>query len=159
MLFLLVKWIHVLSAILAVGANATYGIWMVRASRQPSLLPFVLRTIKWIDDRVANPLYALLLLTGLTMAFMVPIPLTTPWLATALILYGVVLVLGLVVFVPTFRHQIELLESEGFDSPRYKKAAAQARVLGVIVGIIVLAITFMMVVKPPLWGLAGIPTD
>ena len=152
MLFLLVKWIHVLSAIAAVGANATYGIWMVRASRQPSYLPFVLHTIKVIDDRVANPLYALLLLTGMTMAFMLPVPLTTPWLATALILYGIALILGLVAFVPIFRRQIELLESEGFESPKYRAVAKQARVLGVIVGIIVLAITFMMVVKPPLWG-------
>ena len=151
MLFLLVKWIHVLSAITAVGANATYGIWIVRASRQPSHLPFVLHTIKVIDDRVANPLYALLLLTGMTMAFMLPVPLTTPWLATALILYGIALILGLVAFVPIFRRQIELLESEGFESPKYQAVAKQARVLGVIVGIIVIAITFMMVVKPPLW--------
>ncbi len=151
MLFLLVKWVHVLSAITAVGANLTYGIWMVRASHQPSHLPFVLHTIKVIDDRVANPLYALLLLTGMTMAFMLPIPLTTPWLATALILYGIALVLGLVAFVPIFRRQIELLESEGFESPKYRAVAKQARALGVMVGIIVLAITFMMVVKPPLW--------
>jgi uncharacterized membrane protein len=151
-LFGLVKWIHVLSAITAVGANLTYGIWIVRASRQPSFLPFVLRTIKVIDDRVANPLYALLLLTGLTMAFMLPIPLTTPWLATALILYGASLILGLVAFVPLFRQQLDLLESEGFDSPKYKAVARRVRELGVVVGIVVVAITFLMVVKPPLWG-------
>jgi uncharacterized membrane protein len=151
-LFPLVKWIHVLSAITAVGANITYGIWMVRASRQPNMLPFVLHTIKLIDDQLANPLYALLLLTGMTMAFMLPIPLTTPWLATALILYGLSLVLGLVAFVPMFRQQIDVLESEGFESPKYKAVAKRVRVLGVVVGIIVVAITFMMVVKPPLWG-------
>ncbi len=152
MLFLLVKWIHVLSAITAVGANITYGIWIGRASRQPDHLPFVLRTIKVIDDRVANPLYALLLLTGLTMAFMLPIPLTTPWLLTALILYGIVLVLGLVVFVPAFRRQIELLDSQGFASPAYQAVAKRGRILGMIVGLIVLIIIFLMVVKPALWG-------
>lgn len=152
MLFLLVKWIHVLSAITAVGANITYGIWMTRASRQPNVLPFVLHTIKVIDDRVANPLYALLLLTGLTMAFMLPIPLNTPWLMSALILYATATVLGLVVFVPVFRRQVESLESEGFDSPAYKAYARYARVLGIVVGIEVLIIIFLMVVKPPLWG-------
>jgi uncharacterized membrane protein len=152
MLFLLIKWIHVLSAITAVGANITYGIWMTRAASQPSVLPFVLRSIKVIDDRVANPLYALLLLTGLTMAFMLPIPLTTPWLVTALILYAIATLLGLVVFVPMFRRQIQLLEGEGFESPRYKAVAKQVRVLGIVVGIDVLIIVFLMVVKPPLWG-------
>ncbi len=147
-LFLLVKWIHVLSAITAVGANVTYGIWMARAAREPAVLPFVLRSIKLIDDRLANPLYVLLLLTGLTMAFMLPIPLTTPWLLTAIILYAVATLLGMAVFVPVFRRQIQLLEAEGPASPAYLSMASRARVLGIVVGIIVIVITFLMVVKP-----------
>lgn len=152
MIFLLIKWIHVLSAIIAVGANATYGIWMARARREPAVLPFVLHNIKLIDDRVANPLYVLLLLTGLTMAFMIPIPLNTPWLMTALILYAVAVVLGMAVFVPMFRRQIQLLESEGVTSPRYQAAAKQGTVLGLIVALDVLVIVFLMVVKPALWA-------
>jgi uncharacterized membrane protein len=152
LLFKLVKWIHVLSAITALGANITYGIWITRASREPAVLPFVLRSIKTIDDRVANPLYALLLLTGLTMAFMLPIPLTTPWLLTALILYAIATLLGVAVFVPVFRRRIDLLETEGLESPKYKAIAKRGNVLGVLVGIDVLAIVFLMVVKPALWG-------
>lgn len=151
MFFLLTKWVHVLSAITAVGANATYGIWMSRARRQPETLPFVLRTIKTIDDKVANPLYGLLLLTGLTMAFTIQIPLTTPWLLTALTLYFIATLLGLLVFVPVFRVQLEALEKEGPSSPTYQKYSRQARAFGVIVGVIVLAIIFLMVVKPALW--------
>ena len=150
--FLLIKWIHVLSAITAVGANITYGIWISRASREPAALPFVLRTIKVIDDRVANPLYVLLLLTGLTMAFIIPIPLTTPWLMTALILYAIATILGMVVFVPVFRRQVQLLESEGIESPKYKATAKQSTLLGLVVGAEVIVIIFLMVVKPALWG-------
>ena len=152
MSFLLVKWVHVLSAIMAVGANATYGIWMVRASRRPEVLPFVLHTIKTIDNWVANPLYFLLLLTGLTMAFILPIPLTTPWLLTALVLYALATVLGMFAFVPVFRQQVRLLESDSPQSERYQALARRARILGIVVGVIVLVITFMMVVKPGLWG-------
>ncbi len=152
MIFLLVKWIHVLSAITAVGANATYGIWMARARREPGVLPFVLHSIKLIDDRVANPLYALLLLTGLTMAFTVPIPLNTPWLMSALILYAIATLLGMAVFVPIFRRQVRLLESEGSQSPKYKASARLSTVFGLVVGVVVLMITFLMVVKPALWA-------
>jgi uncharacterized membrane protein len=152
LLFSLIKWIHVLSAITAVGANITYGIWMTRASREPAVLPFVLHSIKLIDDRVANPLYGLLLLTGLTMAFMLPIPLTTPWLLTALVLYAIATLLGMAVFVPIFRHQIQLLESEGIESTNYQAMAKRARWLGIVVGIDVIIIVFLMVVKPALWG-------
>lgn len=152
MFFLLVKWIHVLSAITAVGANITYGIWMARAARQPAALPFVLHTIKTIDDWVANPLYFLLLLTGLTMAFILPVPLTTPWLLTALVLYAIATVVGMLVFVPVFRRQIGVLETEGAGSQHYQTLARRARILGIVVGVDVLIITFMMVVKPRLWG-------
>jgi uncharacterized membrane protein len=152
MLFLIIKWIHVLSAITAVGANITYGIWVGRASREPEALPFVLHSIKMIDDRVANPCYGLLLLTGLTMAFIVPIPLTTPWLLTALTLYVIATIIGMAGFVPIFKKQVRLLESEGIDSPNYKAVEKQSRVLGIVTGIVVIAITFLMVVKPALWG-------
>ncbi len=150
MFFLLVKCIHVLSAITAVGANITYGIWISRASREPSVLPFVLRNIHLIDRRVANPGYILLLITGLTMAFILPIPLMTPWLRTALVLYVLAAVLGIVFYAPVVRNQIRLLESEGFESPNYQAVARRSSLFGVLVTLDVIVIVFLMVVKPAL---------
>jgi uncharacterized membrane protein len=152
MLFLIIKWIHVLSAIAAVGANITYGIWIARASKEPKFLPFVLRNIKLIDDRVANPCYGLLLLTGLTMAFLAPIPLKTPWLLTGLTLYVIAGLLGAFGFTPIVKQQIQLLDSEGIDSPNYQAIAKKATLLGILVGVDVVIIVFLMVVKPALWG-------
>jgi uncharacterized membrane protein len=152
MLFLIIKWIHVLSAITAVGANITYGIWTARASREPKFLPFVLRNIKFIDDRVANPCYGLLLLTGLAMAFLAPIPLTTPWLLSGITLYVIATLLGVFGFSPIVKQQIQLLDSEGFESPNYQAVANKARMFGILVGVDVLIIVFLMVVKPVLWG-------
>lgn len=150
MFFLLVKWIHVLSAITAVGANFTYGIWTARASREPKVLPFVLRNIHLIDTRIANPCYVLLLITGLTMAFTLPIPLTTPWLLAALVLYVLAALLGITLYAPAVRRQIRLLESEGFDSPGYRASAKRSTLLGVLVTLDVVVIVFLMVVKPAL---------
>ena len=150
MFFLIIKWIHILSAITAVGANITYGMWTARASREPDFLPFVLRSIHWIDSRVVNPCYGLLLLTGLTMAFTVPIPLTTPWLLTALVLYVIAALLGIVFYAPVLRRQIQLLESKGFNSPDYHAIANRARLLGILVGVDVIIIVLLMVVKPAL---------
>lgn len=152
MLFLLVKWIHVLSAITAVGANLTYGIWMQRASSEPQTLPFVLRNVRWIDRRVANPCYGLLLLTGLYMALTLPIPLTTPWLLTALVLYAAVALFGILAYAPLMRRQASLLETQGFGSPAYQDVAGKSTRIGLLVVLIVVIIVFLMVVKPPLWG-------
>lgn len=106
MLYLLLKWLHVLAAIVAVGANITYGVWLARASRQPDALPFTLRGIKLIDDRLANPAYGLLLVTGLVMVFTGRLSLTTPWLLAALVLYGLVALVGLLGFTPALNRQI-----------------------------------------------------
>ncbi len=152
MLFLIVKWIHVLAAITAVGANLTYGMWIAQASRQPKVLPFVLRSIHWIDSRVANPCYVLLLLTGLFMAFTVPIPLTAPWLLTALILYILAALLGILAYAPLVRRQTQLLETKGFDSPDYQAVARRSTWFGILVTVDVVIIVFLMVVKPALWG-------
>ena len=150
--YLLLKWLHVLAAIVAVGSNVTYGIWIARASRDPEVLPFTLRGVKLIDDRVANPAYGLLLATGLLMVFVVRLPLTTPWLLTALVLYVIVVLVGLLGYTPTLRHQIRMLDSEGFHSPNYQALARRGTLLGLVLAVLVIVIVFLMVVKPGLWA-------
>ncbi len=151
MLFNLLKWIHVLSAISAVGANITYGIWISQASRKPEALPFTLRGIKTIDDKLANRAYGLLFITGLLMAFVVKIPLTTPWLLVALILYLTLGLTGFLGYTPTIKRQIELLDTQGSDSPEFKSVARRGLTLGILLVILAIAIVFLMVVKPRLW--------
>jgi uncharacterized membrane protein len=141
-----------LSAIIAVGANATYGIWLARASRDPDNLPFTLKGIKLLDDWIANPAYGLLLLTGLGMIFTVSLPLTTPWLLTSLILYGVLVVVGLLGYTPTLRNQIRILEAEGSSSPNYQSQARRGTIIGIILAVLAVGIVFLMVVKPALWA-------
>ncbi len=92
--YLVLKYVHVLLAIVAVGFNASYGIWLARAAREPAHLGHVLRGIKTLDDRFANPAYALLLVTGLGMTFVTSFPLTTRWILSSLALYAVLLVVG-----------------------------------------------------------------
>jgi len=148
MFFAIIKSIHVLAAITAVGANLTYAVWIARASREPAALPFVLRTIRAIDNRVANPCYGVLLLTGLAMVLLIPLPLTTAWLLAAILLYVLAAVLGIVAYTPVIKEQIRLLESAGLDAPGYAEAARKGRWLGILVTLDVVVIVFLMVVKP-----------
>ena len=152
MAYLLIKWLHVFSAIVAVGANVTYGIWLARAGRNPEALPFTLRGIKLIDDRIANPAYGLLLVTGLAMAFVGGLSLTTPWLLTALVLYVLVALIGLLGYTPTLRRQIEALDREGHESSDYQALARRGGRIGMLLGVLVTVIIFLMVVKPGLWA-------
>jgi uncharacterized membrane protein len=143
-----IKFVHVLLAIVAVGFNASYGIWLARASREPAHLGHVLRGIRTLDDRFANPAYVLLLVTGLANVFIGGIPLTTPWILGALALWAVLLVVGAGVYTPTLRRQIATLEASGPDSPAYRRLAARGQATGIALAGIVVVIVFLMVTKP-----------
>ena len=151
-LFPLLKTLHILFAIAAVGANFTFRVMLARAARQPDMLMATLRTIRFLDSRLANPAYGLLLISGLAMVFTVPFPLTTPWILTAIILYALVALIGSVLFAPVYRRQIQLAESEGPQSKSYQEMARLGQSLGIAVTLIAVVIVILMVIKPALWG-------
>lgn len=143
------KFLHVLLAIVAVGFNASYSVWLARAAKAPQTTQsHVLRTIKFLDDRFANPAYGLLLLTGLFMAVNAGIPFSRLWIAMAIGLWVVLIFVGLGVYTPTLRDQIRVLESEGPGSEEYQRLSARGRTVGIVLGIIVVVIVFLMVTKP-----------
>ncbi|MBI2246822.1 MAG: DUF2269 family protein, partial [Armatimonadetes bacterium] len=119
----ILKFIHGLLAISAVGANITYGVWLARAGREPQYLGYALRGIKMLDDRIANPAYALLFVTGLLMLYTGRFAWTTPWILSALIVYVLVLGLGLFGYTPLLRRQIAILERVGHQSSEYNRIA------------------------------------
>lgn len=142
------KFAHILLAIIAVGFNASYGIWLARAARAPEHEPFALRTIKTLDDRFANPAYALLLVTGLLMVWQADIPLSTFWISTSIGIYAAVILLGLGVYTPTLRRQIRAFDEGGPDSPEYRRLSTRGSVVGILLAIMVIVIVFLMVTKP-----------
>jgi uncharacterized membrane protein len=149
-LFLWIKFLHVLMAIVAVGFNATYGIWLSRAAREPEHELHVLRGIKTLDDRFANPAYGLLLLTGIWMVAISFWQITTFWILSALILYAVLILLGIGLYTPTLRRQIRVLETEGPQSEEYQWLARRSTLVGVALAILVVIIVALMVLKPTL---------
>ncbi len=150
MAFLIVKYIHILAAILAVGLNISYTVWILRAQRDSAHTTFALKGIKFLDDRIANPAYGLLLLSGLLMVFLVPYPITTFWIDVALVLYVVLVVLAISQYTPTLRKQIKLAEAGDTTSAEFTGLAKRSQILGQALGVIVLVILAMMVLKPNL---------
>jgi uncharacterized membrane protein len=149
--YLILKWIHVLLAITAVGANITYGVWMPRAAREPQHLGFALRGIRILDNRIANPAYGLLLITGLALTGIGHIPVSTPWVLTGLVLWVILVLIAAAAYTPTLRRQIEALDAGGPASPEYQRLDAKATRVGITLLIIAVAIVFVMVTKPALW--------
>jgi uncharacterized membrane protein len=147
----ILKFVHVLMVIVAVGFNASYAIWLRRAARAPEHESYVLRGVKVLDDRFANPAYGVLLITGLTMVLTTPgLELTDFWILLSLILFAVIVALGAAVYTPTLRKQIETLEAEGPQTARYRALARRSAGTGILLGVIVVIIVFLMVTKPTL---------
>jgi uncharacterized membrane protein len=148
-LYLVLKFIHILSAIVAVGANITYGVWSARIATEPNHAAFTLKGIRLIDNRIANPAYGVLLLTGLIMVFM-DWKITDLWVVVALVAFIGIAVLGFAVFTPLLRNQVRLAEAGDTSSSEYVGLARRSRALGPVLGILVVVILAMMVFKPTL---------
>jgi hypothetical protein len=140
--------IHVLSAIIAVGYNATYAVWLTRGGMDRKHLAFALRGIKFMDDYIANPAYFLLLLTGTTLVMLSGRLWNELWIELALGLWVVLLVLAYGGYTPALARQIRVLDEVGPDDPAYRSADARQTALGVALTIVALVIIGLMVFRP-----------
>jgi uncharacterized membrane protein len=146
-LYGLLRLLHVLLAVLAVGGNLTYVLWLRHAEREPEHLAFTIRGIRRIDRTVANPAYALLLVTGLAIVFTTGQP-WAPWLVTAVAIYVAAAAIGYFVFGPVVRRELAAFERGGVGDPEYRRLRGHARTLSWVTTAMVLAILALMVLKP-----------
>lgn len=153
-LYLVLKFLHVLAAIIAVGTNATYGMLLARAHRDPKHLRHVRESVRALDRTLANPAYAALLITGLLMVWIGPLSITTPWVLVSLILFLLTAALGLAILTPLTRRQGEVLARHGPNSPEYQRMRRQIDRLSGLAVLIIVGITYLMVAKPVLWDLS-----
>jgi uncharacterized membrane protein len=147
--YLILKLIHIGAAITAVGSNITYGVWNARIAGDPSHASFALKGIKFLDDRIANPSYGILFLSGLIMIFVGHWGLAL-WLIVAIVLFIVVAALGFGMFTPLLRNQIRLADAGDTASAEFMRLASRSRTFGPMLGILIIVILVMMVFKPTL---------
>jgi uncharacterized membrane protein len=143
-----VLYLHVLSAIVAVGSNATYAVWFARGAIAREHLLFALRGVAFIDGRVANPAYVLLLLTGAAMVVMSGRPWNEPWIVAALVLYALLAIVGIAFYTPALKREIAAVERGGPDDPGYAPAAARQNAVAALLLLFALVILYLMVFRP-----------
>ena len=130
--YLPLKLVHVLSAIVGVGTNVTYFVWLAAMKGRPqSEQSFALQTIRWLDSRLANPAYGILPLTGVIMIIVADgVELTTFWIIAAIALYALVGVIAGAFFAPSLRRQTELVATGEVASGAYEAASRRTRTTG-----------------------------
>lgn len=148
-LYLFIKLLHILSAIVAVGFNFSYAIWTTRAKYAKEHTLFALKGIKFLDDWLANPSYILSLITGHVMVHISGMSiLQTSWLLYAEIIFGVMGIIGFGFYSPLLKKQIKLLQEQGIDSIAYKAADKKQTIIGLLLFVLALVLVALMVFKP-----------
>lgn len=150
MLLTIVLYVHILAAIVAVGFNISYAVWIVRARSNPTQMAFALKGVKFLDDRIANPAYGVLLLTGLLLVYLGHYSITTLWIDIAIILFVALIVIAAFFYTPALREQVKLAEAGDTSSAEFSRLGSRGQLLGQLLGVIVLVILAMMVFKPTL---------
>jgi uncharacterized membrane protein len=145
--YLWLKLVHILAAIVAVGSNVTYFVWLRRSGPDPARDAGILRGVRTIDRRLANPAFVVLPITGILMVLDGDLGFTTFWIAAAIVLYVALGVIAGAWFGPALRRQVELA-SAGSDPAEYGAAARRTMVSGTAAMVPIAAILYMMVMKP-----------
>jgi uncharacterized membrane protein len=146
-LLVILKLIHVLAAITAVGANLTYTYWMRYAGQDRDRLVWTMNGIRRLDNFIATPAYVILLITGVLMVIGGVFSFQTGWIVVAIALYVIVVVVGIALYSPGLKRQIAEAEVDP-TSPAYAAAARRTNLFGVVTTAIVLVIVALMVTKP-----------
>ena len=145
--------IHILTALVAVGSTVSYFFWLRRAVLVPESRSFTLETIRLLERWMVMPSYVIVLLTGLGLIDRASWGWSTPWLELSILLF--IALMGLVGFhARVIKRQIALA-SEGSadsDSVEYDSAHSRGRMLMVAKVVVIVALVYLMVFKPALWG-------
>lgn len=146
-LHLVLRLIHVLAAIVSVGANLTYAFWLRRAGTDRDRIAYTIAAVRRLDRTFANPGYLVLLLTGLAMTATGGFGLDRGWIVGGLALYVLTALLGFTLFAPAIRRQLAEAERDP-TGPGYAAAARRSQLLAGVTTALVLAIVVLMVLKP-----------
>ena len=151
--YLLLKWLHIMSATLmfGTGLGSAFYKWSADRSGDVCAIAVVMERVVLADWLFTTPSVIIQPVTGVAMLHLAGIPLTSGWAAWALVLY----VLAGACWLPVVWQQIVMRNlarqaaTQGADLPvSYHRLCRRWFWLGVMAFSAVLAIYFLMVFKP-----------
>jgi uncharacterized membrane protein len=155
--YLIVKWLHVLSSVVLAGTGFGSAFYMFFANRIGSLPAqhVVTRLVVRADWWFTTPTVVLQPLTGLVLLHLAGWPLTTPWIQCSLVLFFCAGACWLPVVWLQIRMATMARAAVASSTPlpgRYWIYAAWWERLGYPAFTAMVVVFFLMVTKPALWG-------
>ncbi len=153
MLYLSLKWLHILSAtiLVGVGFGTAFYKWMIDRSGDVRVIAYTSRLVVLADWLFTTPAIILQPLTGLWMLHLAGYSLSSPWIAWTLLLYALAGVCWLPVVWLQYRMRVlalAALATEQALPARYWRYTRTWFWLGIPAFAAMLAIYALMVFKP-----------
>jgi len=145
--YMLLKVLHILLAIVAVGFSISFGIIMATAAGNLDATRFSLRLIARLE-RMTRIGFIGLILSGLALGGMGEVSWHALWFTGSLVISLVAFTVAMTVAVPTLRAQIALAAQPAPPMDELKRLSGRSRVVGMTLGLMSLTILFLMVLKP-----------
>ena len=145
--------LHVMAAIVAFGPTFAFSIIGAMGGAEPQHANFATRVSHRVGDILVEPFAISMFITGVLLIWAADIPLLDPnwrWLQVAIVLYLVALGLSLFVSRPNVKRIIAMSGegAAGPPPPEMLKAIGTVQRIGMILTVLLVAIVFLMVVKP-----------
>ena len=148
-MYLTLKFLHILLAVVAVGFTSSFGLILGRAAKAGTdgrEMRFALGTIG-VMGLIAHICYLLLFVTGLALVYTVGYP-WYAWLKWSVGLFAIAFLAGQFVMVPSAKKRIAILDARGPADPEFIALSKRSAAIGGILGLITLVILWLMVSKP-----------
>ena len=157
MSYLILKYIHILSLILlfGTGLGTAFYKWIADRNGNTTHIAITNRHVVLADWIFTTPAVIIQPITGIMLASLMELPLTTPWLAASLVLYAVAGACWLPVLWLQIRMRDLSKTAADDQTPLPSKYWHYARIwfyLGVPAFIAMVLIVFLMIFKPALGG-------
>ena len=147
--------LHVMGAILAFGPTFSYSIMGAMAGREPQHANFSARQVVSIGNKLVYPLAIFQGITGVLLILAANINLRTAvWLGLGIVLYAIALTYALTIQRNALHHLIDLSSTPPAPgtppSPEIPASVRKIQRGGMFLGLLIVAIVFLMVTKPTL---------
>jgi len=147
--------LHISAVVVGLGATFALSLAFPLALRMkdPRHLLFMHKLNLEVITKLASPALALILVTGIVQVIDADISFGEAWISTAFVLVLAIGALQGAYFTKTDRKLAAMVESEIAGgatelSAEYQKEAQREGSMGVLMGLLVLAAVFVMVIKP-----------
>ena len=149
--YLILKFIHILSAIMMIGGSTANGIMELNLKskqklNKPKNIYIIMSQVKLINNRIVLPAIISLLITGLLFVFAFNYPITIFWISTSLLL--MILVFSFYFIGKKYEDRLEKEANNNENSLKMEKTHKMIKIIGFSASLVILFILFLMIVKP-----------